>query len=142
MVRLLVVLAVVWLALMPPLFTGGACSREFEDEAARLERDRPQLTTPARAASYWGARGVAIEVMSVDQCRHAKPRDLANCGDGPILTARVPVKNTICRIYRDDDIRVRLHFDDHDRLWRIATDMSPYRSLPIPFTGAMLHWAR
>lgn len=141
MVRLLALLALVWLALLPPLFTDGACTREFEDEAARLERDRKLLRDPALAAAYWKARSVPSALVPLEQCRRARPRDLERCPGGPYLQARVPVRNLICGVYRDGDIRVRLLYDERDRLERIAVDMAPYRSLPLPF-GAVLHWAR
>src|ERR1700754_5148572 len=106
MVKLLVLAALVWLALMPPLFTGGDCTREFEEEAARVERDRKELATPAKAAEYWRARGAPSAPLSVELCRRARPRDMTACGGGPTVLAKVPVKSLICRVYRDDEIRV------------------------------------
>lgn len=58
------------------------------------------------------------------------------------MIARVPVKDRICSIYRDDEIRVQLHYDEHDRLSRLEADMSPFKSLPIPFMNTTIHWAR
>jgi len=89
------VVGLVWLLLLPPLFTGGDCTREFEAEASR---------------------------------------------DGPLLVARVPVANAVCRLYRDDEIRVQLQYDDRGRLGRAQADMNPYRSLPIQ--GHTIHWGR
>ena len=95
---------------MPPLFTGGACTAEFEAEAARLEADRVRLKTPSSASEYLRGLGVAHSVASVDDCRRAKPRWLQSCGGGPIVHAAVPVSNLVCRIYRDDEIRCRTTF--------------------------------
>lgn len=133
--------AVAWLALLPPLFTDGACTREFDAEAARIEADGAKLKTPASAAEYLRAHGIAHVVASVDDCRRAKPRWLQSCGGGPIIHATVPVKNAVCRLYRDDEIRVRLFYDERDRLSRTQVDMEPYKSLPLA-GGVTLHWAR
>jgi hypothetical protein len=140
--KLLIVVALVWAALSPPLFTDGACTAEFDQESARLGHDQADFKVLARSESYWHDRGVPLTVLGVDDCRRAKPRYLARCGDGPLLIARVPVRNTICRLYRDDEIMVRMQYDDHGRLERYVTDMSPYRSLPIPFADITIHWAR
>jgi hypothetical protein len=56
--------------------------------------------------------------------------------------AKVPVGNVVCRVYRDDEIRVWLHYDSRDRLSRMQVEMSPFKSLPIPFTDTRIHWAR
>jgi hypothetical protein len=94
-----------------------------------------------QAVAYWNNRGIAPRVMTVDQCRRAKPRDLASCGSGPIVQGRVPVKNVICKVYRDDEVRVRFFYDEHDRLSQVSVDMKPFYSLPIPGV-ATVHWAR
>jgi hypothetical protein len=141
MLRIVAAVAIVWLALMPPLFTGGACTAEFERETRRLESDRKSLSSPALAAAYWSARRVPFAVIPPDQCRKAKPRFLQRCGSGALVYAQVPVENGICRLYRDDEIRVQLQFDERDRLARQQLDMNLYRSLPLPF-GVTLHWGR
>ncbi len=138
--RLALLVAAVWLALMPPLFTGGACTAEFEQEAARIEADRKSLATPSIALAYFRARGIPSALYSLQECRRARPRSVANCGDGPLIYAKAPVKNLVCSVYRDDEVRVQLHYDDRDRLARVVVDMNPYKSLPLP--GFMLHWAR
>ena len=58
------------------------------------------------------------------------------------MYARVPVKNQLCRLYRDSEVKVQLQYDERGSLLRMATDMDPYKSLPIPFVGITLHWAR
>jgi len=140
--RVLAVVALAWLVLLPPLFTGGACTREFDAEGARIERDRQSLASPDLAAGYWGTRGIPYSVVSREQCRRSKPRFAQGCGDGPLVYARVPVGNPICGLYRDREILVQLQYDGRNRLARTQVDMNPFKSLPIPFTGRALHWAR
>lgn len=141
MIKVVVLLVVVWLALMPPLFTDGACTKEFDAESARVVTDVKKLGSPDAASRYWSDRNVPHSVVSVDQCRRAKPRWLQSCGGGPIVHARVPVRNAICSLYRDDQIRVRLFYDERDRLAQTQFDMNPYKSLPL-VGGFVLHWAR
>ena len=140
--KLVIAVGVAWAALTPPLFTNGSCTAQFEDEAARLERDRGSLRSPAEAAAYFARRSVPNAVLSVDQCRSRKPRQLDRCGEGPLVVAKIPVKDAICRIYRDDEITGWLQYDGRDRLVRQQLDMNAYKSLPIPFTAAAIHWAR
>lgn len=140
--RILIAVALVWLVLAPPLFTGGACTREFDEEAARIERERPSMRTSGAARAYFAQRSVPAQAIAPDQCRARKPRFLSRCEDGTLVVAKVPVSNAICRIYRDDEILVRLQYDDRDRLARVVLDMAPYKSLPVPGTDASIHWAR
>lgn len=137
---LAVVLA--WAILMPPLFTEGACTAEFDAETARIATDGERIRTVDSAMRYWASRHQPVQLLTRDDCRRAKPRFLASCGAGPLVIARVPVRNTLCRIYRDSEILVQLQYDDFSRLSRVATDMAPFKSLPIPYTGITLHWAR
>jgi hypothetical protein len=139
--RLLALVALIWLVLLPPLFTGGECTREFDAEQARIDRERGGIRGTDQAVAYWNGRGIVPRVMSVDQCRRAKPRDLQSCGAGPMVQAEVPVKNMICKVYRDDEIRVRFFFDEHGRMSQISVDMKPFYSLPIP-GAATIHWGK
>ncbi len=140
--KLLIGIGLAWAALTPPLFTNGSCTAEFEQESSRLEHDRASLRSPAGAAAYFARRSVPNAVLSVEQCRSRKPRHLDRCGEGPLVVAKIPVKDAICRIYRDDEITAWLQYDGRDRLVRQQLDMNPYRSLPIPFTSTAIHWAR
>jgi hypothetical protein len=140
-VKLLLGVAVVWAALMPPLFTHGACTAEYEAENKRLEADRDAIKTPTGADAWYSTRGVPHTTLSVDECRHRKPRNLSRCGSGPLVVANVPVSNLICRIYRDDRVAVMLQYDERDRLARVESEMSPFKSLPLPWGGA-IDWAR
>jgi hypothetical protein len=142
MLKLLALLAIVWAALLPPLFTDGACTREFDAEHARVEGDRARIGSLAQARHYWNEREVSYQVMTVDQCRRARAEVITTCGPGPLVFAYVPVRNLICRAYRDDSIQVQFHYDARDRLVRIQSDMAPYKSLPLPKLGFTLHWAR
>jgi hypothetical protein len=54
----------------------------------------------------------------------------------------VPVRNEICRVYRDDSVLVQLRYDARNRLARTQVDMAPFKSLPIPFMHAAIDWAR
>jgi hypothetical protein len=141
MLKVLALVAVIWLLLMPPLFTAGECTREFDEEFARIERERGSIGGMRQAVAYWNARGITPGVMSVDQCRRAKPRDLARCPSGPIVRAGVPVKNLVCKVYRDDEVHVRFIYDENDRMSQVAVDMKPFYSLPIAGV-ATIHWAR
>jgi len=138
MARILAVVALVWLALMPPLFSGGACTAEFDHEAGQLAASQKSLATPALAQAYWSSRQVPISVISAEECRRARPRFVEVCGSGVLVHAVVPVQNRICRFYRDDGIRVQLQYDSRNRLARMVTEMNPFRSLPLPF-GITLH---
>ncbi len=138
--KVVLAVALVWAALMPPLFTNGACTAEFDAESARLEKDREQFKSSVLADAYWRSRAVPHVVMSLDDCRRRKPRNLERCEDGPLVIAKVPVKNLVCRIYRDDEIAIWLQYDARDRLMREQVDMNPYKSLPI--LGWKIDWAR
>ena len=140
--KLILGVAIIWLALMPPLFTNGACTAEFDAENSRLAADMASIKTSVAADSYYSARGVPHAVLSVDECRHRKPRNLSRCGDGPLVIAKVPVKNLVCRIYRDDEITVILQYDVRDRLVKEEVEMLPYKTLPIPMTKVAIHWGR
>src|SRR5437879_5950961 len=133
MLRLLAFLLAAWLLLLPPFFTDGACTAEFEQEASRLQTDRKSFLSPALASEYWGARQVVHTILSPEQCGRQKPRYVQACGTGTIVHATVPVQNKVCRFYRDGEIQIQLQFDNKGRLARMQTDMSPYKSLPIPF---------
>jgi hypothetical protein len=140
--RFYVALALVWLGLAPPLFTDGACTAEFESHSARIAADRAAIRTPESAMNYWRSRLVPAALLTLDDCRRAKPRFLDHCGPGPLVYARVPVNNWVCRLYRDDEVRVQLHYDDLGRLLRVQTDMNPFKFVRVPYVNATVYWAR
>jgi len=129
-----------WAALMPPLFTRGECTAEFDATTRRVEGDRKRLASSDLAAAYWRESQVRHSVLSNEQCRRAKPRVLQSCGDGSLVVALVPIRNVICSVYRDDKVTIYLQYDNRDRLTRMQMEMQPYHSLPI--LGTTLHWAR
>ena len=131
-----------WLALAPPLFTGGACQRAFDAESQRIESDRAAVGTLAAARAYWNARGVAHRVLTPEQCRRSRLAFVEQCGPGAMVYATVPVADLVCRIYRDSDVKVQLHYTERERLARVHVDMAPFRSLPVPGTGVRIDWAR
>ena len=138
----LLAVALVWIALAPPLFTGGACTREFDAEVARIEQDRAALASLTAARAYWNARNLEHRVLTLEQCRRARLRFIEPCGPGAMVYAEVPVRHLVCRLYRDEDIKVQLHYTEHGRLARVHVDMKPLRSLPIPATGVRIDWAK
>ena len=140
--KFVALLIVAWLVLMPPFFTEGACTAELTAESDRINADADTLTSSGVAVEYWRRRSIPQVLVSREQCLRVKPRFITECSDGPLVYAKVPVRNKICRIYRDDEIKVQLQFDDLDHLMRIRTEMSPYKSLPIPFTSKTIHWGR
>lgn len=58
LVKFLILVAIIWAALMPPLFTNGACTAEFDRESARLAQDQKSLRSPAMADAYWRERSI------------------------------------------------------------------------------------
>jgi len=140
--RLAVLLALGWAVVLPPLFTRGACTAEFEAESRRIDADRAQLPDPDRAVDYWRRRAVPFHFVTNESCRRSRPRFVVECAGGPLVYARVPVRNEICRVYRDDSILVQMQYDSRNRLARTEVDMAPFKSLPIPFMHTAIDWAR
>ena len=127
---------------MPPFFTRGACDAEFDEEVAEVASNHGVFGSPDLARSYWQSKAVPFSILSADQCRHRILRFVDSCGPGPLVYATVPVKNRICRFYRDESITVQFGYDDHGRLQRVETDMKPFKSLELPFISETLYWAK
>ncbi len=142
MLKFMTVIVVIWLALMPPLFTDGACTAEFDRESSQLSANQKSLATPALAQSYWASRQIPISTLTAKQCRLARSKFVDSCSSGDLVYVAVPIENRVCRIYRDDEIRVKLQYDDKSRLTRMQTDMNPFKSLPLPWFGVTVHWGR
>jgi hypothetical protein len=140
----LIILAVIcgWVALMPPFFTHGACSAEFDAASDALQRARPSIGTFAQAEGYLAARLLPYQVLSAERCERAPPRSVEVCSGGPTLLVAIPVKNRVCRYYRDSSIRLQLGFNGTEQLVRIQTDMDPYRMLKLPMLGLEIYWAK
>jgi hypothetical protein len=137
-----VILALAWVALIPPFFTNGACEAEFDREVAEVASSHGAFASPEQARSYWQSKGVPVSIVSADQCGRVMLKFVDNCGSGPMVYAAVPVKSGVCRFYRDDSIIVQLGYDKLGRLERVETDMKPSRSLTLPFVGKTLYWAK
>lgn len=135
-------IALVWIALMPPFFTGGACNREFEQVSARLNQHAARIATLDSAVGWWTEQGVPHQVITRDACREVKLRFLQHCPAGTLVHAEVPVENLICRVYRDANIRIGLHYTDKGRLAQIAADMKPDKYLRVPGVEWRLYWGR
>jgi hypothetical protein len=127
---------------MPPVFTDGQCTAEFDEASALISRNRAVMRRPESAQDFFKAANVPATLLTVEQCRVTKPRFLDRCGPGPIVYANVPVKNKICSVYRDEETKLLLRYDEKGNLVRFTADMAPYKSLPIPFTSTQIHWAR
>ena len=138
----LAILILAWLAVMPPFFTHGECDAEFDREATDLASNHQAFSSPELARAYWQSKSVPATVYSPDQCRHRILKFVDGCGAGPLVYAAVPVKNPVCRFYRDDSITVQLDYDHEGQLSRVETDMKPFKALPLPFIGKTLYWAK
>lgn len=121
-------------ALLPPLFTDGACTAEFNAVSDRLEAARPELVTLARAQEFLAARGMVYQIVSAKQCEAVRPREVETCPSGVLLLGAVPVSDRVCRYYRDDSVRFQLAYNVRNQLIHIQTDMNPYRMLRFPLT--------
>ena len=136
------IIAGAWLAVLPPLFTHGACTAEFDAVGAEFGRLRSELGTVDHAKGYLTSHAISYALVSAERCDASPPRGVESCPGGPILLAVVPVKNQICRIYRDDRTGVQLGFNNSQQLVRIQTDMNPFRKLKSELFGFELDWGR
>jgi hypothetical protein len=134
----LLVVACLWLLVLPPFFTHGACSLEFDTLAAALDRARPELTTPERARAWLTSQGLSFRELSAEQCKVTREEEVEVCTGGPLLLAAVPVRNNVCHYYRDSTIRVQLGFNALQQLVRIQTDMKPDHRLRL--FGRAIDW--
>jgi len=133
---LIVVLVTIAVAgLLPPVFTRGACTAEFDAVGTMLEQARPQMLTLASAQEYLNAHALAFQILSAERCESSPPPDVVSCPSGPLLLGAVPVRNQICRFYRDTSVRFQLGFNTRSQLIGIQTDMNPYRILKMQALG-------
>ncbi len=139
--RFYAALVLAWLALLPPLFTDGACTAEYDRASAHALQKAAAAATLEAAAQLFRLQGLPVSLLSPDQCRQAKPRALERCGSGAWVYVRLPVEHRICSFYRDSDVKVQLQFDDRQRLQWVKSDMAPDKTLPLPFGWPTLHWA-
>lgn len=134
MVVLWLLIAAAIAALLPPLFTHGACTAEFNAFSDGLEAARSELLTLPRARAFLASRGLTYRSLSAQQCEAAPPREVEMCPTGVLLLGAAPVHDRVCRYYRDDSVRFQQAFNLHDQLIHIQTDMHPYRMLKFPMT--------
>ncbi len=137
---LLVIAAIA--AVLPPFFTDGACTAEFDAVGERLERARPQLLTLAQGQEFLKAHGMSYEALTPERCSAWRPRDiLVECPTGMLLVGLVPVTNRVCRYYRDQNVLFQIAYNGRQQLVHIQTDMKPYTILRTPW-GQELYVAR
>jgi hypothetical protein len=141
-IRLFLVIAAIWLIALPPFFTDGACTAEFNHAALQIDEQKPQFASPALAKEYFTSSHIPFQVISPERCRVSKLRDMDRCGPGDLVRAAIPVKNLVCRIYRDSTIRVDLQFDQRGRLRQLQTQMDPFKYFSVPWTGVKFYWGR
>jgi hypothetical protein len=139
---IVVLVICVWLALMPPFFTHGACTAEFDAADEALKRARPALATLEQAQAYLTSRSLLYQVLSAERCERTPPREVEVCSGGPTLLVSQPVKNRVCRFYRDSGIHLQLGFNGAQQLVRMQTDMHPYRMLKVPMLRLEIDWAK
>jgi|HubBroStandDraft_1064217.scaffolds.fasta_scaffold635328_2 hypothetical protein len=134
-----VIAAIVALLLLPPVFTHGTCTAEFDAVAELLEHGRPEMLTLPAAQRYLDAHALAYRVISAERCESAPLRDVETCPGGPLLLGAVPVKDRICRYYRDSTVRFQLGFNTRSQLVHIQTDMNPYGIVRLPLSSVELY---
>ena len=138
----IIVLVLAWAAVMPPFFTHGACDAQFDEEIATVKTSRGALASPDLANRYWQSRAVPFTTYSSEQCKHWGLKYVESCGNGPLIYAAVPVKNGVCRFYRDAAITVQLAYNSDGQLVRMQTDMAPFKQLDLPFLSKPIYWAK
>jgi len=134
------VVVLIWAALMPPFFTQGACTSEFDAITADLSAHASQVRSVDGARAYFGAKQVPVALITEASCAQVKPRFMARCGPGTVAYAKVPVANAVCRLYRDDSVKVQLWYTPSGHLARTVTDMNPYKRFVLPW-GGEIAWA-
>jgi len=142
MIRLLLIIALFWAVTLPPFFTDGACTAEFDQVSRQIQDNKAALASPLSAQQYWYSRHVPVQVISADQCRISRPRFVEECAPGDLVYAVVPVKNKVCHYYRDSAVRMQFLYDDGGNLRQIQADMDPYKVFSIPWLGIKWYWGR
>jgi len=142
MIRVTLVIALVWLAFIPPFFTDGACTAEFDQVARQIQDNKPSLASPASAQAYWDSVHVPALLITAAQCRLSRPRFVDSCAPGDLLYVAVPIQNKICHFYRDSAVRVQLQYDDRGRLRQLQADMKPFKFFSLPWLGLKLYWGK
>jgi hypothetical protein len=131
-----------WLIVLPPFFTGGACTAEFDSEVNRLAENQKSLVTLALAKAYWASRQVPVTELSAQQCHQTRLKSVGWCPPGALLYISLPVRNRICRFYRDSEIRIQLKYNERDVLIGKLIEMNPFKSSTLPGLGVTVNWAK
>jgi hypothetical protein len=126
----------------PPLFTHGACNAEFDATTAAFQGQRSKMSTVRDAQAYLADQGISYRAISAELCKHWPVRDAMTCPGGPVLLAALPVKNRVCRYYRDSSIRAQLGFNEYLQLVRIQTDIKPYKFVRLPWIDREVDWGK
>jgi hypothetical protein len=142
MIRVFLGIALIWVVLMPPFFTDGACTAEFDKVARDIQENKPSFGSLASAQAFWSSTPASVQVISAARCRVLRPRFVDSCGPGDLLYVSVPIQNRICRYYRDSEVRVRFQYDDRGRLRQLQADMKPFKFFSFPWLGMKLYWAK
>lgn len=141
-IRVIVVIVLFWLIVLPPFFTDGACTAEFDRVARQIEDNRPAFASSAGAQAYWQSQHVPVQVITAQRCRIVKPRFIDYCGPGDLLYVTVPIQNKICHYYRDSNVRVQFQYDDRSHLRHFEAEMDPFKVFSIPWLGIRWYWGR
>jgi hypothetical protein len=142
--RILITLLAVGLliALLPPLFTHGACTAEFDSVTDAYQHLRAEFATVQKAQAWLQAQTLRYQLLTPQRCLIWPAREVVQCPGGPVLLVALPVKDRVCHYYRDRQIRLQLGFNSAQQLVRIQTDMNPYQMLKLPWLNFELDWAR
>jgi hypothetical protein len=130
------------LVLLPPFFTRGACTAEFDAASDEIERARSQMASLELAETYLRSRTLPYSVLSAQRCESFPPPGVESCPGGPLLLVEIPIKNRVCRYYRDDSVHVQLGYNQWRQLVRLQTDMNPYHTLKSSLLGLELNWGK
>lgn len=133
----------VLLAFLPPFLTRGSCTAEFDAVTDAYQGLRAQLATLAQAQAYLRARALPYRLLPAERCGSFPMREEAIvCPGGPVLLIALPVREPVCRYYRDRTIRLQLGFNTKQQLVHMETNMHPYGILRLRLLGFELYWAR
>jgi hypothetical protein len=142
MIRVFLVIVLFWAILLPPFFTDGACTAEFDKVARQIQDDKAAFASPSSALKYWQSQNVPVQLISSQRCHRSRPRFVDVCGPGDLLYLAVPIQNKVCRYYRDSSVRVQFQYDDQGRLRGYEAAMDPYKYFHIPWLGINWYWGK
>jgi hypothetical protein len=142
MIRILLIVALFWAAILPPFFTDGACTAEFNKVSRQIGDNEAAFASPASALQYWQSQNLPVQVVTSERCHVSRPRFVDVCGPGDLLYVKIPIQNKICRYYRDSSVRVQFQYDGGGRLRQFDAEMDPYKYFSIPWTGIKFYWAK